>query len=41
MTADGKTALADDLTKGIQDILVKEMGRPGIEAVLFRSFIMQ
>lgn len=40
-TAEGKQQLADDLTKAIQDILVIEMGRPGIESVLYRSFIMQ
>jgi flagellar FliL protein len=40
-TAEGKQKLADDLTKAIQDILITEMGRPGIETVLFRSFIMQ
>jgi flagellar FliL protein len=40
-TAEGKQKLADDLTKAIQDVLVIEMGRPGIESVLFRSFIMQ
>jgi len=39
--AEGKQKLADDLTKAIQDILVIEMGRPGIESVLYRSFIMQ
>jgi flagellar FliL protein len=41
MTAEGKMALADDITSSIQDVLVKEMGRPGIESILFRSFIMQ
>ncbi|MDX1474312.1 MAG: flagellar basal body-associated FliL family protein [Reinekea sp.] len=40
-TADGKQKLADELTKAIQDVLIIEMGRPGIESVLFRSFIMQ
>lgn len=40
-TAEGKQKLADDLTNAIQDILIIEMGRPGIESVLFRSFIMQ
>lgn len=40
-TADGKQKLADDLTEAIQDVLIIEMGRPGIESVLFRSFIMQ
>ena len=41
VTAEGKQKLADDLTKAIQDVLITEMGRPGIETVLFRSFIMQ
>jgi flagellar FliL protein len=40
-TADGKEKLAEDLTKAIQDVLIIEMGRPGIETVLFRSFVMQ
>ncbi len=40
-TAEGKQKLADDLTMAVQDVLVVEMGRPGIESVLFRSFIMQ
>lgn len=40
-SAEGKQKLAEDLTKAIQDILIMEMGRPGIESVLFRSFIMQ
>lgn len=41
MTAPGKEQLAADLTNAIQDIMVNELGRPGIETVLFRSFIMQ
>lgn len=40
-TAEGKQALVDDLTLAIQEILEVEMGQPGIETVLFRSFIMQ
>lgn len=40
-TAAGKQKLVDDLTSAIQDVLVIEMGRPGIETVLFRSFVMQ
>lgn len=40
-TAEGKQKLVDDLTKAIQDVLIIEMGRPGIESVLFRSFVMQ
>jgi flagellar FliL protein len=41
MTAEGKLALAENLTLAIQDVLTKEMGRPGIESILFRSFILQ
>lgn len=41
LSEEGKQKLADELTTAIQDILVVEIGRPGIEAVLFRSFIMQ
>ena len=40
-TVEGKEKLANDLTKAIQTILESEMGRPGIESVLYRSFIMQ
>ncbi|EAR08004.1 flagellar basal body-associated FliL family protein [Reinekea blandensis] len=40
-TAEGKQKLVDDLTSAIQDVLIIEMGRPGIESVLFRSFVMQ
>ncbi|MEJ2044280.1 MAG: flagellar basal body-associated FliL family protein [Reinekea sp.] len=41
VSAEGKQKLVDDLTLAIQDILVAEIGRPGIETVLFRSFVMQ
>jgi len=37
----GKQKLADDLTKTIQDMLLVEMGSPGIESVLYRSFVLQ
>lgn len=40
-TAAGKQKLADELTKAIQDVLIIEMGRPGVESVLYRSFVMQ
>lgn len=41
MSAEGKQQLADQLTDAIQDILIIEMGRPAVESVLFRSFIIQ
>lgn len=41
ITAAGKEQLAEDLGSAIEDILIIEMGRPGIESVLFRSFILQ
>ena len=37
----GKEALQKDALKGIQKILEKETGEPGIEAVYFTSFVMQ
>lgn len=40
-TAEGKMQLVEDLTKTVQDILEMRLGRPGIETVLFRSFVMQ
>ncbi|WP_320822530.1 flagellar basal body-associated FliL family protein [Reinekea sp.] len=40
-SADGKQKLADELTSTIQDVLSIEMGDPGIESVLYRSFILQ
>lgn len=40
-TSEGKQKLVDDLTKAIQDIMEEEAGRPGIETVLFRSFVIQ
>ena len=38
---DGKVALAERLTKVIQDILMEEIGRPGIQRVLYLKFVMQ
>jgi len=40
-TAEGKEQLVEDLTKTIQDVMEMRLGRPGIETVLFRSFVMQ
>ena len=40
-TAAGKEQLVEDLTKTIQDVMEIRLGRPGIETVLFRSFVMQ
>jgi flagellar FliL protein len=40
-SAEGKQKLADELTSTIQDVLTIEMGDPGIESVLYRSFILQ
>lgn len=40
-TFEGKQQLVEDLTVVVQDILLEEIGRPGIENVLFRSFVMQ
>lgn len=40
-TAQGKVQLVEDLTETIQDVMEMRLGRPGIETVLFRSFVMQ
>ncbi|BCE02235.1 flagellar basal body-associated FliL family protein [Marinicellulosiphila megalodicopiae] len=40
-TDEGKKALIDSITVEIQDILLEEMGRPGIEKVLYTSFVLQ
>lgn len=40
-SADGKEKLAVDLAEAVQRILDTELGRPGIESVLYRSFIIQ
>ena len=41
VSAEGKQKLADELTEAIQSILDVEIGRPGIETVLYRSFVIQ
>lgn len=40
-TAEGRESLAAALTDTIQEILLDVIGRPGIERVLFRTFVMQ
>lgn len=40
-TAEGKEQLVTDLTETIQAIMQEKIGRPGVETVLFRSFVMQ
>ena len=40
-TQAGKLALIDAITVEIQDILLQEMGRPGIEKILLTSFVLQ
>ena len=41
VSAEGKQKLADELTEAVQSILDVEIGRPGIETVLYRSFVIQ
>ncbi|TCS42422.1 flagellar basal body-associated FliL family protein [Reinekea marinisedimentorum] len=40
-TAEGKQKLAEELAAAVQAILDVELGRPGVESVLYRSFIIQ
>ena len=40
-TSEGKELLRIELTKSLQDLLIKEIGKPGIEEVLFTNFVMQ
>lgn len=40
-TVDGKEALVAELTAAAQAVVETHLGRPGIETVLFRSFVMQ
>ncbi|WP_108124461.1 flagellar basal body-associated FliL family protein [Saccharospirillum mangrovi] len=40
-TAQGKMDLVEELTDTIQEVMEMRLGRPGIETVLFRSFVMQ
>ena len=40
-TVEGKEQLVTELTRAVQSIMQEKIGRPGIETVLFRSFVMQ
>jgi len=40
-THEGRVALSEEIASTIQDTLITIMGRPGVEKVLYRSFIMQ
>ena len=40
-TDEGREALANELTQAVQEVLLEAMGRPGIERVLYRSFVLQ
>lgn len=40
-TDEGRQQLAEDLSITIQDTLLEIIGRPGIERILYRSFVMQ
>lgn len=40
-TAEGKELLRLQLTQAMQELFKKEVGKPGVEAVLFTNFVMQ
>lgn len=40
-TPEGKELLRQDALRRVQDILEQEIGKPGVEQVLFTSFVMQ
>lgn len=40
-TPEGKELLRQDSLRRVQDILKQEIGKPGVEQVLFTSFVMQ
>lgn len=40
-TAEGKQLLRDDALKAVQELLQQEIGKPGVEQLLFTSFVMQ
>ena len=40
-TAAGKERLRKDSTRKVQEVLQREMGRPGVEEVFFTNFVMQ
>lgn len=41
MTADGKRKLQARALKAVQDVVARQIGRPGIEDLYFTSFVMQ
>ena len=41
LDVDGKEKLREELLAAIQEVLVKNTGAPGIEAVYFTNFVMQ
>ena len=40
-TDEGRELLKQDALKEVQNIMQQEMGRPGIEKLLFTNFVMQ
>jgi flagellar FliL protein len=40
-TVEGKQALQEEALKALQEIMTKELGKPGIEQVLFTEFVLQ
>ena len=40
-TADGKEQLRKESTRKLQELLQREIGRPGVEEVFFTNFVMQ
>ncbi len=40
-TREGKEMLKKSATKAIQDLMMKEIGKKGVETVLFTNFVMQ
>lgn len=40
-TLEGKEALREEALKALQEIMLKELGKPGIEQVLFTEFVLQ
>lgn len=40
-TAEGKEELRQQALEKVQEVLLKEIGKPGVEQVLFTSFVMQ
>jgi flagellar protein FliL len=40
-TNDGKVKLTEELTTVIQNVVMEELGRPGVQRVLYLKFVMQ